>query len=660
VGTAEVSQRTGIQRGQSIQERIGRSLPGLRGVELGEQQVARGVRRLGPLELHGGDALVGERPLPRLTPGARGPAASGPADVRGHAEIPRQLVEAIARRGVQLPQLDPGPRPREVHVRRAEHGQPAGRLELRQERLGTREGLGIAERARQPEPLRELERDLRVLERGDERARHALLHVERVGGAAGDRPQPCQRAGELQLRHERGAQILGHLRRGVGLDLIGRRRPGVRALLDEMREHADADRRGLRVEPGRAWHRDLAGVALVPGRDPGGELQTVAIVEGRRPVAQRDPRPTLDRRPVDGGAASNQREPEERVDQLATARVVGAGLGEPDAERVAEYDLERLRGGADGHELQASSGAAHFVVLAGGDEHARDARRQRVDAIELLEQAVDTGRAPQLVDRHRGDQVGRQRQRQHARGEVQQERQPERAAVDDAIAPLDPGLGEVRAEVHGDGRMKRQLAQIAPEHGQRARQRHDGGVPRRGGFGAERGAMEAGGNGRRRERPERDGPATQRHGRRDAHRHLGRPGGVDRPAPRPEAHRGRSRVAGPRLASALERQPCHSHTTCPRVLPHHAPGSASEMRCRRSSCTSTSDGQLKRTARPASSTARKAAASACPAPASRSSTRMPSTSSRSQHSACQVRSSDASAGPKCVCRRSRRAAMSRA
>ena len=374
-----------------------------------------------------------------------------------------------------------------------------------------------------------------------------------------------------------------------------------------MREHADADRRRLRVEPGRAGHGDLAGVALVPRGDAGGELQAVAIVEGRRPVAQRDPGAALDRRPVDGGAAADQREPEERVDQLATARIVGAGLGEPDAERVAEHDLERLRGGADGHELQASGGAAHLVVLAGGDEHARDARRQRGDAIELLEQAVDARRAPQLVDRHRGDQVRRQRQRQHARGELQQEREPERAAVDDAIAPLDPGLGEVRAEVHRDGRMLRQLAQIAPQHGQRARQREDGGVPRRHGFGAERGAMQVAGTLAGRQRPQRDRPAAQRHGGRDADRHLGRPGGVHRPAPRPERHGGGSRLARPRLAAALERQPCHSHTTCRRVLPHHAPGSASEMRCRRSSCTSTSDGQLKRTARPASSTARKAA-----------------------------------------------------
>ena len=187
-------------------------------------------------------------------------------------------------------------------------------------------------------------------------------------------------------------EILRHLRRGVRLDLIRRRRPGVGALLHEVRQHADADRRRLRVEPGRAGHGNLAGVALVPRRDPGGELQAIAIVEGRRPVAQRDPRAALDRRPVDGGAAADQREAEERVDQLAAARVVRAGLGEADAERVAEHDLERLRGGAHRHELQATAGAAHLVVLAGGDEHARDARRQRRDAIELLEEAVDARR----------------------------------------------------------------------------------------------------------------------------------------------------------------------------------------------------------------------------------------------------------------------------
>ena len=147
-----------------------------------------------------------------------------------------------------------------------------------------------------------------------------------------------------------------------------------------MREHAYANWRRLHVEPGRAGHGDLAGVALVPRRDPGGELQAVAIVERGRPVAQRDAGPALDRRPVDGSAAADQREAKERIDELAPARVVGAGLGEADAECVAEHDLERLRGGADGHELQASGGAAHFLVLAGGDEHARDARRQRVDA----------------------------------------------------------------------------------------------------------------------------------------------------------------------------------------------------------------------------------------------------------------------------------------
>ena len=68
-------QRTGIERGQAIEERLGGALPRLRRIELGEQQIARRVRRLGPLELHRRDALVGERPLPRLSPRPRRPAA---------------------------------------------------------------------------------------------------------------------------------------------------------------------------------------------------------------------------------------------------------------------------------------------------------------------------------------------------------------------------------------------------------------------------------------------------------------------------------------------------------------------------------------------------------------------------------------------------------